>query len=196
VRRAGLALVDEGGGYLALQGAPCEAKVVVLNEVAKAERQPLLGIFSRDTLHIERVEKWLGEHRDAYVEKMGNKLHHTHPELVEAFLRGIPVEQRLKGLAPEQRLKGLAPAQVLRAYAPEQRLEGLDKDEVVLALPDEILAALSPELLASLRPSVRRRVAARLRNGHGSKRRKRPAASKAARSRTAKPRRQRKTRSK
>jgi hypothetical protein len=45
-KRRGFVLRDEGAGYLRLEGARLDGEIVVLDEVAAVEHEPLLGLFS------------------------------------------------------------------------------------------------------------------------------------------------------
>jgi hypothetical protein len=159
VKYRGFALQEEGAGYLRLEGAGLDAKVVVLDEVAAAEREPLLGLFSGATLDHPSVRRWVLQHTGKVIEVMGAKAAQAFPDVLKAFLASLPAKRLLAGLTPEQRLAGLAPEQRLAGLAPEQRLAGLAPDEIA-------------DLLSALPAAARRQVAARLSARESTPRRK------------------------
>lgn len=67
-----------------------------------------------------------------------------YEEVLQRFVKTLPLEQRLAGLAPEE---------ILAALTPEQ---------IVLGLPDAALQTLSAEYLATLSESARATIRQRL----------------------------------
>jgi hypothetical protein len=167
----GATLRDEGGGYLTFDIGPMAAKVVVLDEVSAAEREPLLGLFSGSTLEEPRVQRWLVEHFGKVISVMGTKVTETYKDLLEflathvppkelvamvspeRLLASIDPEQRLAGLRPEERLAGLQPEQRLAGLRPEQRLAGLRPEEIRQAL--DALPAATRRSISEARPRPR-----------------------------------------
>lgn len=142
--RLGASLHSDGGGYYTFAGLAFDARLVVLNEVAEAEREPLLGLFSGRTMGIPRVQQWMVEHGPKVMATMGNKLTQANRDFLTTFLASLSPKDRLAGLGPEERLAGLGAEQIL------------------LALPDDALRALSPAYVASLPIAVRRKITARV----------------------------------
>jgi hypothetical protein len=174
----GATLREEGGGYLAFEGSTVAAKVIVLDDVSAAERQPLLGLFSGSTLGEPRVQRWLVEHAGKVIDTMGSKVSQTHKDFIDAFLASLPPkqvlarfnsEQRLAGLGPEQRLAGLEPEQRLAGLEPEQRLAGLEPEEIIDAL--EALPAAAQRMIAERLQNRSPRPAKRARASRAKRRR-------------------------
>src|SRR5262245_1002529 len=110
-----------GGGYGRIDGGVYTVYLVETDEVALAEADDFLRIFSHhDGESAEALwwwERWTAE--DKTVQDV--KELEGYEEMVKKFVGRLTTEQRLAGLAPEQRLAGLAPEQQL------------------LALPDDVL---------------------------------------------------------
>ncbi len=163
----GLTLRAERAGYWAVVGghSALRAKVLVLEAIADAERDELLGLFAGRTLEGRASRRWLSEHGREVLSTMG-KRDPEYASLVEALVEFVPPERllrsvspkrRLEGLTPEQRLEGLAPEQRLAGLAPKQRLAGLAPEQRLAGLaPEQRLAGLAPEQrLAGLAPKQR-----------------------------------------
>lgn len=119
-------------GYARLEGVMYTTYVVFTDEVAEAEDDDYLRIFSH--LHVQgrEAKAWL---QHWLVEKgtMENVRHSDdYEEMMDKLLGMLTPEQRLRGLKPEERLAGLTP------------------EEQLLALPDEILRGLSEDYMRSL----------------------------------------------
>jgi hypothetical protein len=140
----GWQLVDLGGGYRRIDGAVYDLGVAVTDEVAEAERDGFLAIFSHRE-HVDPQAAWWLQHWIAE-KRMSQKIEDVpgYEEMFQKMLDAFPVEKRLAGVPAEQRLAGLTP------------------EQAVLALPDEILLQLSDAYLRQLSPetqeAVRRRI--------------------------------------
>ncbi len=163
----GLTLHAERAGYWAVAGghSTLRAKVLVLDAIADAERDELLGLFAGRRLGGRSSRRWLSEHGREILSTMG-KRDPEYASLVEALvefvpparlLRSVSPKRRLEGLTPEQRLEGLAPKQRLAGLAPEQRLAGLAPEQLARAVAGMPLAARrSLELALAKAPDARR----------------------------------------
>jgi hypothetical protein len=177
----GWTLSDLGGGYRRIDGAVYDLYVAVTDEVADAERDEFLRLFSRhhvtDPAATWWLQHWITERRTMKqnvedipgYEEMWQKIVDGAPLKVrllglppEQVLSSFPAEQRLAGLPPEQRLAGLAPEQRLVGLAPEQRLVGLSLEQQLLALSDEVLRGLPDAYVSSLPPEVQQAIRKRI----------------------------------
>ena len=176
-----------GHGYAELRGAWYTTFVVFTNDVAEAEHDDFLRIFSDHELQSAEAHHWLEhwladrgptEHeraRKGYEEmadKLLNILDTLPPERIlrkykrrGELVQLMEPEERLAGLAPEERLAGLAPEERLAGLAPEERLAGLAPEEQILALSDEVLRGLSHAFLRSLPQHVQSKIRKRLGTG-------------------------------
>ncbi len=147
----GWRLEDLGGGYWQSLGMVYPSYVVVIDEVAKTERDDLLGMFGHRTIEKQESFWWWRRHTLARPEdeQMLQNLE-GYDEVLEKLLEVLPLERRLALLSPDERLEGLSPHERLEGLSPDERLEGLSPDEKILALPDDILRALSAEFVANL----------------------------------------------
>jgi hypothetical protein len=124
--------------------------IAVTDEVAEAERDGFLRLFSRLKGTDEAAARWV----DYWVKAKGTTMTQRiedmpgYDDIFEKILEELPPEKRLLGLTPEQRLAGLAPEQRLAGLAPEQRLAGLAPEQRLAGLaPEQILLALSDDQL-------------------------------------------------
>lgn len=131
-------------GYYRVTGSVFPMYLVVLAEVAAAERDDLLGWFAGATIEQDDTRWWLMAHTDVKDGDTRLSEREGYREMLASFLAALPPEQRLAGLAPQERLAGLAP------------------NESVLALPDEILARLPAEFLSTLPETVQAQIRQRL----------------------------------
>jgi hypothetical protein len=141
VQTLGATLRDEGGGYLTFEIGSMTAMVVVLDEVCRAERQPLLGLFSGSTLGEPRVARWLVDHFGKVVGTMGTKTTQTQKEVIEFLATHVPPKDLVDMITPERLLASIKPA---------QRLAGLDSEQIREAL--ESLPASMRRAIAEPRP--------------------------------------------
>lgn len=157
IARMGGTLVALGNGYSRIEWAMYTLLVAVTDEVAVAEKDDFLGIFSHHRVNNPEADWWL---RNWMVESNVKQNIENVPgyeemlqKLDEKILARMPLEKRLAGLAPEQRLAGLTP---------EERLTGLTPEEQVLALPVDILRGLSEDYLRSLPPAIEQTIRRRI----------------------------------
>jgi hypothetical protein len=160
-------------GYARILGVMYTTYVAFTNEVAEAEDDDYLRVFSEHELRTTETTSWLHhwmlekksmldpksikpEGYDEMRQKIAGNL------TPEERLRGLPLEERLRGLPPEERLRGLPPEERLRGLPPEERLRDLDDEQAVLALPASVLRHLSEDYLRSLSPAVQQAIRERL----------------------------------
>ena len=130
-----------GGGYVRLTGSVYTMVVVLLDQVADAERDDFLRLFTHDRarvndpLALRWAQAWIRKARTMqdlkHLEGFDDLVQEFIDSLgVDELLRRVTPEQRLAGLDPEQRLAGLDPEELLRRVTPEQRLAGLDPEQL------------------------------------------------------------------
>lgn len=151
----GWKLADLGGGYRRIDGAVYDLHVAVTDEVAEAEHDGFLRIFSHlrvgDPEAARWVKHWMKE------TTMTQKIEDIpgYDDIYEKILEDLPPEKRMLGLAPEQRVAGLAPEQRLAGLTPEQQVLALS-DEVLRQFPDSYLRTLSPEAQQAIQKRIGR----------------------------------------
>lgn len=154
----GWTLADLGGGYRRIDGAVYDLLVAVTDEVAEAERDGFLEIFSHRPVTDPQASWWL-QHWIAE-KRMSQKIEDVPG--FEEVMQKIPPEKRLAGIPPEQRLAGIPLEQRLAGIPPEQRLAGLTEEQALMALPDEILRQLPDAYLSKLSPDIQEAVRRRI----------------------------------
>ncbi len=158
----GWTVADLGGGYRRIDGAVYALYVAVTDEVAEAEHDEFLRLFSHlevaDPVARHWARHWIKE------TAMTTKIEDIpgYYEVAEKFLADLPPRTRVHGLTPEQRMEGLAPEQRVEGLTPEQRLAGLSDEERLLTLSDETLRQLPDTYLRTLsaqaQEALRRRI--------------------------------------
>jgi hypothetical protein len=179
-----------GDGYAEVVGFPYSIYVACTDEVAEAEQDDFLRIYSHHKVQTEQARRWLETwiqnkqsamptvtEREDYDEMVGKLLSSLSTEQVlrhvgtRAILEHIKPEERLAGLAPEERLAGLAPEERLAGLAPEERLAGLapaqvlqyyGAEDLLLEMPLNVLRGLSEDYVRTLPEHVQRAIHARL----------------------------------
>jgi hypothetical protein len=142
----GWQIADLGGGYRRLDGAVYALYVAVTDEVAEAEHDGFLRLFSRlpgaDPEAARWVRHWMKE------ATMTQKMEDIpgYDDIFEKILEELPPRTRMVGLTPEQRLEGLSE---------EQRILALS-DETLRQFPDSYLRTFSPEAQETLRRRIGR----------------------------------------
>ena len=157
-------VVDLGGGYRRIDGAVYALYVAVTDEVAEAEHDGFLRLFSRlqgaDPEAARWVRHWMKE------STMTQKIEDIpgYDDIFDKILEELPPQKRMLGLTPEQRVAGLSDDELLAVLTPErlavltpERLAGLSEEQRVLALSDETLRQLPDSYLRTPRPQRRRR---------------------------------------
>jgi hypothetical protein len=141
-------------GDAKMRGPTYPSFLVLLAEVAEAERDPWLGAFGRRML--DRTDReawtWLIAHLRTPTEQQMRELE-GYEDYVEAIRKAVPPEILVDLLRPEERVAGLKP---------EERRAGLAPDETVLVLADEILRLLPDEFIERLPEPIRAEVRRRL----------------------------------
>jgi hypothetical protein len=134
-----------GGGYERLHGSGYPIYVAVIDEVAEAEQNDLLGLFSRREWTKKQVE-WLWRHRAIPVEGVKVENLEESDEILREIARELPRELLKRGVPIEEVLVGLTP---------EQRLL-IMPDDALRALSEDYIRSLSPELAAKIRARIGR----------------------------------------
>lgn len=124
-------------GYARIRGVMYTSYVAFTNEVADAEDDDFLRIFSEQPIRTDEASWWL------------------HHWLLEKETMLDPKMSRPEGY--DEMLR-----KFLERLSPEERLRGLSLDQTLLALPDEVLRGLSDEYLRSLPAPLQQAIRARL----------------------------------
>ena len=135
-----------------LTGSVYTIVVVLLDQVADAERDDFLRLFTddrarvNDPLALRWAQAWIRKARTM------EDLKHLEgfDDLVQEFIDSLGVDELLRRVTPEQRLAGLDPDELLRRVTPEQRLAGLDPEQLTRAL-----RSLPPEVQERIRKNLR-----------------------------------------
>ena len=140
-----------GGGYHRLDGAVYATYVVVTDEVAEAEQDDFLAIFSHRPVRNPDAQRWMNQ----WIEQERGTMQNVedmegYEEMTRKFLDSMPVARRLEGIPLAERLAGIPPAERLAGLAPEEQLLALS-DEVLRGLPDEYLRTLPADVQAAIR---------------------------------------------
>jgi hypothetical protein len=136
-------------GYARILGVMYTTYVAFTNEVAEAEDDDYLRVFSEHEIRTAETTSWL-HHWMMEKESM------VDPKLMKPEGFDELMEKIADSLTPEQRLRGLPP---------EERLRGLDEEQALLALPVTVLRHLPEDYLQSLSPAVQRTVRERIARG-------------------------------
>ena len=142
----GWQVADLGGGYRRIDGAVYALYIAVTDEVAEAEHDGFLRLFSRlrgaDPEAARWVRHWMKE------ATMTQKIEDIpgYEDIFEKILEELPPRTRMVGLTPEQRLEGLSE---------EQRILALS-DETLRQFPDSYLQTLSAEGQEAVRKRIGR----------------------------------------
>jgi hypothetical protein len=145
-----------GEGVYEVRGLGLCLRVIVVNQLPKAEHNAILHLFSaREELlryakahyrpQSPETSSLLYQLFQAYSEEadMSDKLKEfVRQTLTEVLARATP-EERLAGLTAEERLKGLPAEERLKGLPAEERLKGLSTEEVLRALPPETLEEIA-----------------------------------------------------
>ncbi len=146
-----------GGGYGRIDGAVYATYLVVTDEVAEAEQDDFLRIFShRPVLSVEArrwLQQWVKPAKEGTMQDV--KELEGYDEMLQKLLDSLPIERRLAGLTPEERLAGLAPEERLAGLTPAHQLLALS-DEALRAFPDEYLRSLPGEIQDAIRHRIGR----------------------------------------
>jgi hypothetical protein len=152
-----------GEGYYRIDGAVYATYVVVTDEVAEAEQDDFLAIFSHRPVRNPDAQRWMNQWIEQERDTMQNvEDMEGYEEMTRKFLDSMPVARRLEGIPPAERLAGIPPEEWLAGIPPEKRLAGLAPEEQFLALPEEILRGLSDEYLRTLPADVQAAIRARI----------------------------------
>ena len=137
-----------GDGYVRLVGTRYTVIVALLDQVADAERDDFIRLFTEDRGKIKdpKALRWV----QAWITKARTMPELTRAEeiadIIEGLIESLGADEVLRYIDPERRLAGLDPDEVLRHIDPERRLAGLDPDEVLRHIdPERRLAGLDPD---------------------------------------------------
>ena len=146
-----------GDGYVRLVGSCYTIFVVLLDQVANAERDDFLRLFTHDRAKVKDQNALWWMH--SWIRKA-----RTMPELkqlegfdniVEGLIDALGVEELLRHVRPEALLASLDPEQRLAGLDAEQRLAGLDAEQRLAGLDaEQRLAGLDPEQLKRLHAAL------------------------------------------
>jgi hypothetical protein len=137
IRAMGWQIADLGGGYRRIDGAVYALYVAVTDEVAEAEHDGFLRLFSRlkgaDPEASLWVRHWMKE------TKMTQRIEDMpgYKDIYEQILEDLPVEMRLIGIPEEERLLALS-------------------DETLRQLPDSYLRTFSETAQEAFRKRIGR----------------------------------------
>jgi hypothetical protein len=143
-------------GYARIQGVMYTTFVVFSDEVASAEDDDFMRIFSHHQVRRRETRWWL----EQWLQRTKNMSDYQDPREIEGYeevlqklLDSLPLEERFMGLSPEERVAGLST---------QERVAGLSTDERLLTLPDEALRALSDDYLRTLSPATQAAIRQRI----------------------------------
>jgi hypothetical protein len=153
IRHMGWVLVSLGNGYSRINGAEYTLLVAATDEVAVAEKDAFLSIFSHHPVNNPEATWWLRSWMKETNVKQNIEDIPGYDEMCRTLTELMPVEKIMANFTPEQRLAGLPP---------EQRLAGLSPEQVLLALPLEVLRSLPADYLRSLPPSIEQEIRRRI----------------------------------
>jgi hypothetical protein len=162
-------------GYARIQGVMYTTYVVFSDEVAAAEDDDFMRIFSHHQVRHRETRWWL----EQWLQRtMTMSEYHQDPSEIEGYeevlqklLESLPLEERFVGLSPEERVTGLSPEERVTGLSPEERLRGLgpqermadlSAEEQLLGLRDEVLLGLSDDYLRTLSPATQARIRERI----------------------------------
>ncbi|AUX32378.1 uncharacterized protein SOCE836_045150 [Sorangium cellulosum] len=131
-----------GGGYGRIDGAVYTTYLVVTDEVAEAEQDDFLRIFSHRPVLGPEARQWVRPAKEGTMQDVME----GDDEMLQQLLDSLPIERRLAGLTLEERLAGLPPAYQLLALS----------DEVLRGFPDEYLRSLPAEVQDAIRRRIGR----------------------------------------
>jgi hypothetical protein len=137
-------------GYARILGVMYTTYVAFTNEIAEAEDDDYLRVFSDHEIRTAETTAWLHHW-------MLEKKTMLDPKLIKPEGYDEMMAKIAESLTPEQRLRGLPP---------EERLRGLDEEQTLLALPVSVLRHLSEDYLRSFSPAVQQVVRERIARGH------------------------------
>ena len=154
-------------GYARIRGVMYTTFVVFADEVATAEDDDFMRIFSRHHL-VHRETRWWLEQWLQRTKEMSD-YHQEDPrdiegyeEVLQKLLESLPLEERFAGLTLEERLAGLSPRERLAGLSPMERLADLSPEEQLLTLSDELLRGFSEDYLRTLSPATQAAIRARI----------------------------------
>ncbi len=144
-------------GYVRLLGVSYTVVVVLLDQVADAERDDYLRLFTAKFEQIQDYEALAWAHSWLKTDRKDMEhLKHLegYEDLVRDFAKHFGKKVLVENATPEERramLSYMAPEERLAGLGAEERLAGLDAEERLAGLgPAEILAGLAPEVREQL----------------------------------------------
>jgi hypothetical protein len=133
IARMGWTFTALGGGYGRIDGAVYALYVVATGEVSPAERDKFLRPFSRLKPEAGEAARWLAK----WMKEM---------EMAQTNIREMEGYREM----------------LLKSMPAKERLEGLDRDQLALALPVEMLRGLSDAYIRTLAPATQKKIRKRL----------------------------------
>jgi hypothetical protein len=148
IARMGWRLHELGDGYAEIVGAWYTTFVAFTGQVAEAEQDDFLRIFSHLDVQTIEARHWLESWLTMKESGHDAKDREGHHEMLSKLLRAMPPEKvlQLAGLSPAERLAGLPPEEQLLALS----------DEVLRGLPDEYVRSLPRRVQSAIRKRLTR----------------------------------------
>jgi hypothetical protein len=137
-------LMPLGDGYAEVVGFTYTTYVVFADDVAEAEHDDFLRIFSHHPVRTLEARHWL-EHWIVEKQAMPDaRQQEGYDEMLEKFVKAVPLED------------------ILRHVEPEDILRHVKIEDILPALPVEVLRGFSEDYLRSLPPHVQQMIRQRL----------------------------------
>jgi len=145
IEQMGWTLVPLGAGYARIDGPMYAMYVVVIDEVAPAEHDEFLAIFSHALVVNREAQQWF----TMWLSK-GSAMQKAHElegydEMFQKLLDSTPIERRLAGLTPGEILVAILSKEVLATSSVE----------VLRLLPESYVNSLPAHLQAAIRERLR-----------------------------------------
>ena len=129
-------------GYFEVLGpTPFTCFVVVIDEVALDEQDPILGIFGHKKISskLGPIPAWEANMVKTYLRKQNvdEQNYDDYDELMDSLFDGVSIERRIKGIPPEKLLEGVSTKQRLEGIPNQERLRGIPSQERLRGIPSQ-----------------------------------------------------------
>jgi len=135
IDRMGWTLTPLGNGYGRIDGGVYAMYLVITDDVAPAERDDFLAIFSHSEVTDPEAIRWFEQYFRKESAMRNIEQLEGYDEMRQKFLESLPLETRLAGATPEQLLP-LLPLEVLRGLS----------EEYLRSLPPEVVEKINKRL--------------------------------------------------
>lgn len=135
IEAMGWTMSDLGGGYRRIDGAVYDFYVAVTDDVAEAEHDEFLRLFSHQHVADPKV-MWWGRH----------------------WMKETGMKQKIEDIPGYEEFRD----KILEDFTPEERLRGVAPERLILALPDDALRALSDAYLRTLSDETQQAIRKRI----------------------------------